>query len=71
VRNLTFEKRNIAPNVPVVHDVPEPLAAQACPRFPRTLPFHSLRGKAARTRGRGVKYSVELNPPSGIARPVL
>jgi hypothetical protein len=43
-------------NVPVVHDVPEPLAAQACPRL--SLPNMSwkhLRGKAARKRGRGVK----------------
>jgi hypothetical protein len=46
----------MASNVSVVHDVPEPLAAQACPRL--SLPNMSrnyLRGKAARTRGRGVK----------------
>jgi hypothetical protein len=39
----------MASNVSAVHDVPEPLAAQACPRLSRTLPFHRLRGKAART----------------------
>jgi hypothetical protein len=46
----------MAANVSVVHDVPEPLAAQACPRL--SLPnmsWNYLRGKAARTRGRCVK----------------
>jgi hypothetical protein len=49
------EADQMAANVSIVHDVPEPLAAQACPRPSRTLPSHSLRGKAARKRGRCVK----------------